>query len=48
MTATGSARSKRCSSLGALGTATHISAELFKSVAGVDIVRVPYKERARR
>ena len=27
----------------ALGTATHISAELFKYMAGVNIVRVPYK-----
>ena len=27
----------------ALGTATHISAELFKYLAGVNIVRVPYK-----
>jgi len=27
----------------AVGTATHMSAELFKYLAGVDIVRVPYK-----
>jgi tripartite-type tricarboxylate transporter receptor subunit TctC len=27
----------------AVGTATHLSAELFKSAAGVDIVRIPYK-----
>ncbi len=27
----------------AVGTATHLSAELFKSMAGVDIVRIPYK-----
>jgi tripartite-type tricarboxylate transporter receptor subunit TctC len=27
----------------AIGTATHVSAELFKHLAGVNIVRVPYK-----
>ena len=27
----------------AAGTATHLAAELFKSQAGVDIVRIPYK-----
>jgi len=27
----------------AAGTATHLAAELFKSMAGVDLVRVPYK-----
>ena len=27
----------------AAGTATHLAAELFKAMAGVDIVRVPYK-----
>jgi tripartite-type tricarboxylate transporter receptor subunit TctC len=27
----------------AAGTATHLSAELFKAMAGVDIVRIPYK-----
>jgi tripartite-type tricarboxylate transporter receptor subunit TctC len=27
----------------AIGTATHVSAELFKYLAGVDITRVPYK-----
>ena len=28
---------------GALGASSHLSVELFKSMAGVDIVRVPYK-----
>jgi tripartite-type tricarboxylate transporter receptor subunit TctC len=28
---------------GATGSASHLAAELFKSMAGVDIVRVPYK-----
>jgi tripartite-type tricarboxylate transporter receptor subunit TctC len=28
---------------GATGVPTHLSAELFKSMAGVDIVRIPYK-----
>ena len=27
----------------AAGTATHLSAELFKAMAGVDLVRIPYK-----
>jgi len=30
-------------SSGSTGSPTHLSAELFKSMAGVDIVRVPYK-----
>jgi len=34
-------------STGSIGTSSHLGAELFKSMAGIDITHIPYKDPAR-